>query len=175
MKLKFALVATLLATSLTTGCFTPNYNKIPLQANEIPYVLADGDYKDNQGNLHINQHNMWAMSQADVFDYMKYVRQLSPVKEVKPQSSLNSSIFADEKIPYLPGFITKTRLLFVGMAVFLTLIILVFMLKRKVKKLKKYRIQAVIDDGEDDAEEFVDEDGNEVQVIKVNKKAKKGE
>lgn len=171
MKLKFALVATLLAASLTTGCFTPNYNKIPLQANEIPYVLADGDYKDNQGNLHINQHNMWAMSQADVFDYMKYVRNLSPVKEVKPQSSLNSSIFANEKIPYLPGFITKTRLLFVGLAVFLTLIILVFLLKRKVKKLKKYRIQAVIDDSE--GEEFVDEDGDEVQVIKVNKKAKK--
>ena len=172
MKLKFALVATLLATSLTTGCFTPNYNKIPLQANEIPYVLADGDYKDNQGNLHINQHNMWAMSQADVFDYMKYVRQLSPVKEVKPQSSLNSSIFADEKIPYLPGFITKTRLLFVGMAVFLTLIILVFLLKRKVKKLKKYRIQAIV---EDPVEEPADEgDDEEIRIIKV-KKAKKGE
>ena len=171
MKLKFALVATLLA-ALTTGCFTPNYNKIPLQANEIPYVLADGDYKDNQGNLHINQHNMWAMSQADVFDYMKYVRQLSPVKEVKPQSSLNSSIFADEKIPYLPGFITKTRLLFVGMAIFLTLIILVFLLKRKVKKLKKYRIQAIV---EDPVEEPADEgDDEEIRVIKV-KKAKKGE
>ena len=158
---KLALAA-LLAT-LATGCFTPNYNKIPLQANEIPYVLADGDYRDNQGNLHINQHNMWAMSQADVF--------LAPVKEVKPQSSLNSSIFADEKIPYLPGFITKSRLLFVGMAIFLTLIILVFLLKRKVKKLKKYRIQTVIDDTEN--ETFIDEDGDEVQVIKVNKKAKK--
>lgn len=167
---KLALVAALLAT-LATGCFTPNYNKIPLQANEIPYVLADGDYRDNQGNLHVNQHNMWAMSQADVFDYMKYVRNLAPVKEVKPQSSLNSSIFADEKIPYLPGFITKSRLLFAGMAIFLTLIILVFLLKRKVKKLKKYRIQTVIDDTED--ETFIDEDGDEVQVIKVNKKAKK--
>lgn len=164
---KLALVATLLAT-LATGCFTPNYNKIPLQANEIPYVLADGDYKDNQGQIHYNQHNMWAMSQADVFDYMKYVRNLAPVKEVKPQSSLNSTLFADEKVPYLPGFITKTRLLFVGMAIFLTLIILVFLLKRKVKKLKKYRIQEVVTEVEDE-----DLDPEEAPVVVKVKKERK--
>lgn len=152
MKKTLAFVS-LLAT-LATGCFTPNYNKIPLQANEIPYVLADGDYKDNQGNLHVNQHNMWAMSQADVFDYMKYVRNLSPVKEVKPQSSLNSSIFANEKIPYLPGFITKTRLLFAGVALFITLIIMVFILKRRVKNLKKHRIHYVEEVVDDDDETF---------------------
>ena len=163
---RLALVATLLA-ALTTGCFTPNYNKIPLQANEIPYVLADGDYRDNQGNLHINQHNMWAMSQADVFDYMKYVRNLAPVKEVKPQSSLNSTLFADEKIPYLPKFITKTRLLFVGLALVLTLIIMVFLLKSKVKKLKKYRIQAVIHDEDDD--EVVEDIPLEIKTKRAKK------
>ena len=150
---KSLVLSALLSLVTLTGCFTPNYNKIPLQANEIPYVLADGDYRDNQGNLHLNQHNMWAMSQADVFDYMKYVRNLAPVKEVKPQSSLNSTLFADEKVPYLPKFITKTRLLFVGVALFLTLIILVFMLKRKVKNLKRYKVQAVIHEPEDEVVE----------------------
>ena len=148
MKKSLTLLA--LATCFITGCFTPNYNKIPLQANEIPYVLADGDYRDNQGNLHVNQHNMWAMSQADVFDYMKYVRNLAPVKETKPQSSLNPTLFADEKIPYLPAFITKTRLLFAGVALFLTLVIMVFLLKRKVKNLKKHRIHVIETELDDD-------------------------
>ena len=111
---------------------------------------------------------LWAMSQADVFDYMKYVRNLAPVKEVKPQSSLNSTLFADEKVPYLPGFITKTRLLFVGMAIFLTLIILVFLLKRKVKKLKKYRIQEVVTEVEDE-----DLDPEEAPVVVKVKKERK--
>ena len=56
------------------GCWSPNYNKIPLQENDVPYILEDGDYRDNQGVIHPNQHNVWAMSQSDVFDYMTYVR-----------------------------------------------------------------------------------------------------
>ena len=164
--LAFSVLFSLVAL---TGCFTPNYNKIPLQANEIPYVLADGDYLDNQGNLHVNQHNMWAMSQADVYDYMKYVRNLSPVKEVKPQSSLNQSLFTDEKVPYLPKFVTKTRLLFIGVALFLTLIILVILLKSKVKRLKKYRIQAVIADPEVDDEEEVGDIPVEIKTKRARK------
>lgn len=134
------LFATLLL--LITGCFTPNYKKIPLQTSEIPYVLADGDYKDNQGNIHPNQHNVWAMSQADVYDYMKYVRQLAPIKQIPPQSSQKTTLFTDEKIPYLPKFITKTRLLFAGVAIAIAAFIMVIILKAKLKRLKKQQQEA---------------------------------
>ena len=145
--MKRTLIALLLLT--VTGCFTPNYKNIPLQTSEIPYVLADGDYKDNQGQIHPNQHNVWAMSQADVYDYMKYIRQLAPVKQVPPPSPTNTSLFKDEKIPYLPKFITKTRLLFLGIALFISLIILVFILKAKVKRLKKQQPQPPYDNYEE--------------------------
>lgn len=72
MKQHFVATFTAIAAiSLSSGCLTPKYDKIPLERSEIPYILADGDYVDVNGNLHENQHNVWAMQEADVYDYVR--------------------------------------------------------------------------------------------------------
>ena len=107
------------------GCWSPNYNKIPLQTSDIPYILADGNYMDNKGNLHPNQHNVWAMSQADVFDYMKYIRNIEPPKDVVDKvSSYTNRIPLDYKV-----------LIFIILVISLITLFVVF--KIKISKLKK--------------------------------------
>ena len=118
--------------TLCSGCWTPNYNKIPLQTSDVPYVLADGDYMDNKGVLHTNQHDVWAMSQADVFDYMKYIRNQS----AKTNIIRSNETFWD-KIKAFPSKITKNHIIY-GMFGIIILFIVGWMIqKRKIKKLQK--------------------------------------
>lgn len=116
----------ILLAALCAGCWTPNYRKIPLQTNDIPYVLADGDYTDNEGNLHVNQKNVWAMGQADVYDYMKYIRRNS-VKE--------STI---EKLKNAPKKITKNHIMYTLLATVVVLSLLVTACVIKIKNGRKH-------------------------------------
>lgn len=74
-KLRFATVA-LVAATIFCGCLSTeiNYDKIPLATGDEPYILANGDYMDNKGFLHVGQTNVWALSQSDVYDYVRWLR-----------------------------------------------------------------------------------------------------
>jgi hypothetical protein len=124
MKTKMHLVLALSALLACAGCFSPDYKKIPLQTNEIPYILADGDYVDNKGKVHTDQHNVWAMSQADVFDYMSYIRKNGPIQN--PASSRMDSI---------KGFFTKTRVI-IMLSITTVLFLVAFILERRKRKEK---------------------------------------
>ncbi len=115
-----------LLAALCAGCWTPNYNKIPLQTSDVPYVLADGDYMDNKGNMHPNQKNVWAMSQADVFDYMKYVRNLSP-KESTTEKILNA-----------PKKITKNHIIYTLCATTVVLLVVVLVCVIKIRNGRRH-------------------------------------
>ena len=112
----------IITASLLGGCWSPNYNKIPLQENDVPYILEDGDYRDNQGVMHPNQHNVWAMSQSDVFDYMTYVR--SKHEEPAKRSFVNK---IDKKVVIIS----------IAVALVLLLVALVAALKRCKHDKKK--------------------------------------
>lgn len=117
-----------LLVALCSGCWTPNYSKIPLQTSDVPYVLADGDYMDNKGNMHPNQKNVWAMGQADVFDYMKYVRNLS-AKESTTEKILNA-----------PKKITKNHVIYTLAATTVVLLIIVIVCVIKIKNGRRHKI-----------------------------------
>lgn len=119
------ILFTVLLSALCAGCWSPNYNKIPLQENDIPYVLADGDYMDNKGNLHTNQKNVWAMSQSDVFDYMKYVRKLSA-----DESAL-------EKLKDVPKKITKNHVIYTLAGTVVVLLIIVGVCVYRIRKARE--------------------------------------
>lgn len=119
------ILFTILLSALCAGCWSPNYNKIPLQENDIPYVLADGDYVDNRGNLHTNQKNVWAMSQADVYDYMKYVRKLSA-----DESTL-------EKLKDVPKKITKNHVIYTLIGTIVVLLIIVGVCVYRIRKARE--------------------------------------
>ncbi len=110
----------IIAASLLGGCWSPNYNRIPLQENDVPYILEDGDYRDNQGVIHPNQHNVWAMSQSDVFDYMTYVR---TKREEPTKRSFTSKM--DKKV------------VIISMALALVLLSVVLVATRKKRKHDK--------------------------------------
>lgn len=112
-------------SALLTGCWTPNYDKIPLQTSDIPYILADGDYMDNRGVLHPNQHDVWAMSQADVYDYMKYVRKLSNDKT------------ALDKLKDAPKKITKNHVIYTLIGTIAVLLIIIGVCVYRIKKARK--------------------------------------
>jgi hypothetical protein len=103
------------------GCWSPNYSKIPLQQNDIPYILADGDYMDNQGALHKNQHNVWALSQADVYDYMTYVRRIGETKSTV------------QEIASIPSKITKTHII-LAISILFDVLLLILIIKRRKHK-----------------------------------------
>lgn len=73
-----AILATLISIGITlvSGCFSSkiNYSNIPLAVGDEPYILAPGDYMDNNGKLHVAQTNVWAMTQKDVYEYVKWLR-----------------------------------------------------------------------------------------------------
>ena len=73
-----AIIATLISVCITlvSGCFSSkiNYTNIPLATGDEPYILAPGNYMDNKGQLHIAQTNVWAMSQKDVYEYVRWLR-----------------------------------------------------------------------------------------------------
>lgn len=73
-----AIIATLISVCITlvSGCFSSkiNYANIPLATGDEPYILAPGNYMDNKGQLHIAQTNVWAMSQKDVYEYVRWLR-----------------------------------------------------------------------------------------------------
>ena len=122
--MKKILIAMILS-ALCAGCWTPNYDKIPLQTSDIPYVLADGDYMDNHGNLHPNQKNVWAMSQADVFDYMKYVRKIS-----SDESAL-------DKLKNAPKKITKNHVIYTLIGTIVVLLIIIGVCVHRILKARK--------------------------------------
>lgn len=131
------ILSIVLLSALCSGCWTPNYQKIPLQTSDVPYVLADGDYMDNRGNLHPNQKDVWAMSQADVYDYMKYVRNLS-VKE--------STI---EKLKDAPKKITKNHVIYTLAGTVVVLLLIIAACVAKIKQGRKHHY--------DDEEEALDD------------------
>ena len=118
---------------LLAGCFSPNYSKIPLQTSDIPYILADGDYRDVEGNVHPKQHNVWAMSQADVYDYMKYIRKLAP----KPVSDIPQSATFWEKVKSLPSRMTKNTVIYILLGVIGFIFAFVLIQRARIRKLKK--------------------------------------
>lgn len=74
---KFALVSALSAFStIMSSCLSTdiNYDKVPLAVGDEPYILAPGDYMDTKGFLHVAQTNVWALSQSDVYEYVRWVR-----------------------------------------------------------------------------------------------------
>lgn len=103
------LAAAVAAFFCVSGCLTPKYDKIPLERNEIPYILADGDYTDVNGNVHSNQHNVWAMQEADVYDY---VRGLAPstkrggvMERIKSIGSIDKSTFFMGGFAFIAAFL----------------------------------------------------------------------
>ena len=70
------ITVALVAASVFCGCLSTkiNYDKIPLATGDEPYILASGDYMDNKGFLHVGQTNVWALSQKDVYDYVRWLR-----------------------------------------------------------------------------------------------------
>jgi len=73
-----AIIATLISAGITllSGCISSkiNYSNIPLATGDEPYILAPGDYMDNKGNLHLAQTNVWVMTQKDVYEYVRWLR-----------------------------------------------------------------------------------------------------
>lgn len=81
---------------------------------------------DNRGNLHPNQKDVWAMSQADVYDYMKYVRNLS-VKES-----------AIEKLKDAPKKITKNHIIYTLSGTVVVLLLIIAACVAKIKQGRKH-------------------------------------
>ena len=133
MKANLRAALAVLLTVSAVGCFTPKYQKIPLEKNEIPYVLADGDYTDKDGNIHKDQHNMWAMSEADVYGYIK-----SLTRQEKKTSFL-------DRIKGITKEDVKSALLWV----FGTLTA-VLLLVLKIKSRKKHHAESDSDYDEED-------------------------
>lgn len=78
MTKKYKIIKITLFLCLVTflcGCTTKiNYDKIPLTVGDEPYILMPGNYMDINGFMHLNQTNVWALSQKDVFEYVKWIR-----------------------------------------------------------------------------------------------------
>ena len=71
---KFIVVACVMLMSMFCGCRNTKINDIPLTEGEIPYVLPIGTYYDIDGVEHVETHVRWSMSQEDVFNYVKWLR-----------------------------------------------------------------------------------------------------
>lgn len=69
---------TVLAVSclIFSGCKTKNkWEDVPLTEGDVPYVLPPGEYIDITGKTHIETKNRWSLSEGDVYNYIKYLKE----------------------------------------------------------------------------------------------------
>ena len=121
-RLTSTAAAGIAAAILLSGCFTPKYDKIPLEKGDVPYILADGDYVDVEGNVHQNQHNVWAMQESDVYNY---VRSLVPGKRKTGMA---------EKFEVATKLDIKWLAIAILLAIGTGMLVIILVLRRKLRK-----------------------------------------
>ena len=74
-KLKKKLWTVLIASSLIlSGCASNKWNDIPLEANDIPFLVPAGVYTDIDGVQHQIDTPRWVLNQGDLYDFIQWLK-----------------------------------------------------------------------------------------------------